>query len=60
MIPQLAIGIGFVAVTAKVIGDAATFGASYGMGRKYGRKICESMDLLESKVTEFVTNKLKS
>ncbi len=59
MIPQLALGIGALAITAKVVGDAATFGASYGLGRKYGRKVCESMDVLESKVTKFVRTKLK-
>tara|TARA_Y100001980_G_C14276548_1_gene112577 strand:+ start:273 stop:455 length:183 start_codon:yes stop_codon:yes gene_type:complete len=59
MIPQLALGIGALAVTARVVGDAATFGASYGIGRKYGRKICESMDIFESKVATFVRSKLK-
>jgi len=59
LIPQLAVGIGAIAVTARVIGNAATLGSGYGLGRKYGRKICESMDIFESKVTEFVKSKLK-
>tara|TARA_Y100000589_G_scaffold257083_1_gene246287 strand:- start:447 stop:629 length:183 start_codon:yes stop_codon:yes gene_type:complete len=59
MIPQLALGVGALAITARVVGDAATFGASYGIGRKYGRKICESMDVFESKVAEFVRARLK-
>lgn len=50
MIP-LAIGaIGIGLITAEVMTYAATAGAGHALGRKYGRKICQSLDKLETKV----------
>ena len=43
MIPQLLVGVGAVALTFEIVWPAAA-GAGYGLGRKYGRKLCEAMD----------------
>jgi hypothetical protein len=50
MIPQLIAGIGLVAITLELVSGAATAGAGYGLGRKYGRKLCTAMDQVESTV----------
>ena len=50
MIPQLLIGIGAVALTFEVVSGAAAAGSGYGLGRKYGRKLCEVLDKVESTV----------
>ena len=52
MIPLLfgtALTVGRLTVNAVAIGSVA--GATYGMGRKYGRIICEKLDLLEERAT---------
>ena len=56
MIPQLLLGIGAVAVTIELVGGAAAAGAGYGMGRKFGRKLCESLDHVESTMMNAVEN----
>ena len=48
MIPQLIAGIGLVTLTLEFVSGAAAAGTGYGLGRKYGRKICESLDKVES------------
>jgi hypothetical protein len=54
MIPQLLIGVGVAAITIEVISGAAAAGAGYGLGRKYGRKLCEAMDNFENAVSDTV------
>tara|TARA_B100000674_G_scaffold487647_2_gene498341 strand:+ start:208 stop:387 length:180 start_codon:yes stop_codon:yes gene_type:complete len=54
MIPQLLIGVGAVALTFEIVSGAAAAGAGYGIGRKYGRKLCEGMDRIESSMADTV------
>ena len=54
MIPQLLLGVGAVALTFEIVSGAAAAGAGYGIGRKYGRKLCEGMDRIESSMAETV------
>ncbi|MDC0527979.1 hypothetical protein OAO11_02650 [Candidatus Poseidoniaceae archaeon] len=52
MIPLLlgtALTVGRLTVNAVAVGSVA--GATYGMGRKYGRLICEKLDTLEERAT---------
>jgi len=44
MIPVIVGGLAVAAVTLEVMTGAAAAGAGYGIGRKYGRKICEALD----------------
>ena len=44
MIPQLIAGVGLATITFELISGAAAAGAGYGIGRKYGRKLCVAMD----------------
>ena len=56
MIPLLfgtAFTVGRLTITALSIGSVA--GASYGVGRKYGRIICEKLDTFEVKAKELFT-----
>jgi len=54
MIPQLLLGVGAVALTFEIVSGAAAAGAGYGIGRKYGRKLCEGMDKIESSMADTV------
>jgi len=56
MIPQLLLGVGAVALTLEIVSGAAAAGAGYGIGRKYGRKLCESLDQVESSMMNAVGN----
>ena len=56
MIPQLVLGVGAVVATINIVGGAASAGAGYGMGRKFGRKLCESLDHVESTMMNAVEN----
>ena len=56
MIPALVVGFGVAAFTIDLLSGAAAAGAGYGIGRKYGRKLCEAMDGVESKVTQAYQN----
>lgn len=56
MIPQLLLGVGAVALTFEIVSGAAAAGAGYGIGRKYGRKLCESLDQVESSMMNAVGN----
>ena len=52
MIPLLlgtALTVGRLTVNAVAVGSVA--GATYGMGRKYGRIICEKLDNFEERAT---------
>ena len=44
-----ALTVGRLTVNAVAVGSVA--GAKYGMGRKYGRLICEKLDTLEERAT---------
>ena len=50
MIPALVVGIGLVTITLEFVSGAAAAGAGYGLGRKYGRKLCTAIDQVESTV----------
>ena len=58
MIPLLlgtALTVGRLTVNAVAVGSVA--GATYGMGRKYGRIICEKLDTFEERaIAVFQTN----
>jgi hypothetical protein len=51
MIPQIIAGTFAVAFTLELVGSAAAAGAGYGLGRKYGRKLCNAIDHVESTIT---------
>ena len=48
MIPVLVGGLAVAALTLEVMAGAAAAGAGYGLGRKYGRKICEALDGIDT------------
>ncbi len=48
MIPVIVGGLAVAAVTFEVMAGAAAAGAGYGIGRKYGRKICETLDGIDT------------
>ena len=49
MIPLVGGAVGFVIDTMTIIGYAGVMGTGYAFGRKYGRKICEYADGIETK-----------
>ena len=59
MIPQFVLGVALVAGTLEVVSSAASAGTGYGLGRKYGRKLCNAMDQMESTIATSL-NKLKN
>ena len=50
MIPQIIAGTFAVALTLELVGGAAAAGAGYGLGRKYGRKLCNAIDQVKSTI----------
>ena len=54
MIPQVLIGVGAMALTFEIVSGAAAAGAGYGIGRKFGRKLCEGLDQVESSMMNTV------
>lgn len=56
MIPALMAGVGLFAVTFEIIGAAAVAGATYGYGRKMGRKMCQSFDRVEESIAAIRSN----
>ena len=44
-----ALTVGRITVNAVAVGSIA--GSAYGMGRKYGRVICEKLDEIEGRIT---------
>ncbi|MBT5594296.1 MAG: hypothetical protein HOJ60_02040 [Euryarchaeota archaeon] len=54
MIPVVIGVLGAGLYTMKVMSNAATAGTGYALGRKYGRKICEALDQVESTVTKSI------
>ncbi|MDA9714309.1 hypothetical protein N9U68_00255 [Euryarchaeota archaeon] len=51
MIPLIGGAIGLLAATVNAVGIGATAGMGYGIGRKYGRKMCEFADNIEGRLT---------
>ena len=47
MIPVLIGGLAIASLTFNVMSGSAA-GAGYGIGRKYGRKICEALDGIDT------------
>ena len=56
MIPAIMLGAGLFAVSFEVVGGAAVAGASYGYGRKMGRKICQAFDRVEENIVTIRKN----
>ena len=50
MIPVIVGGLAAAAVTLEVMTGAAAAGAGYGIGRKYGRKICQALDGFDARM----------
>ena len=50
MIPLIVGGFAIAAFTLEIMSGAAAAGTGYGMGRKYGRKICEAVDSVDINV----------
>ncbi len=48
MIPVLVGGLAVASATLNIMAGAAAAGAGYGLGRKYGRKICEALDGIDT------------
>jgi len=48
-----ALTVGRLTVNAVAVGSVA--GATYGMGRKYGRIICEKLDTFEDRLTTMLS-----
>ena len=55
MIPLIGGAIGLVAATVNAVGIGATAGMGYGLGRKYGRKMCEFAETMESRMVNLIT-----
>lgn len=55
MIPLIGATIGLLAATVNAVGIGATAGMSYGLGRKYGRKMCEFAETMESRMVNLIT-----
>ena len=56
MIPLIGGAVGFVIDTMTIIGYAGVMGTGYAFGRKYGRKICEYADNIETKIVDTVSH----
>ena len=57
MLPLIGGAVGFLVSTVNAVGMGATAGMSYGMGRKYGRKICEFADGMEGRLVNMMQNR---
>ena len=53
MIPLISGAFSLFSTTVNAVSIGATAGMTYGLGRKYGRKICELTDNLEGRVMNF-------
>ena len=56
MIPAIMAGVGLFAVSFEIVGAAAVAGATYGYGRKMGRKLCQTFDRVEENITIIRSN----
>lgn len=48
MIPVLIGGLAIASLTFNALAAGSAAGAGYGIGRKYGRKICEALDGIDT------------
>jgi len=48
MIPLIVGGLAIASATLNVMAGAAAMGSGYGIGRKYGRKISEALDGIDT------------
>ena len=55
MIPLIGASIGLIVTTVNAVGMGATAGMGYGLGRKYGRKMCEFAETMESRMVNLIT-----
>jgi hypothetical protein len=55
MIPLIGATIGLFAATVNAVGIGSTAGMGYGLGRKYGRKMCEFAETMESRMVNLIT-----
>ena len=55
MIPLIGAPIGIFAATVNAVGIGATAGMGYGLGRKYGRKMCEFAETMESRMVNLIS-----
>ncbi|MBA87642.1 MAG: hypothetical protein CMB16_00040 [Euryarchaeota archaeon] len=55
MIPMIIGAVGVVVTTINAVGIGATAGMGYGLGRKYGRKICELAENAEARLTGLIS-----
>tara|TARA_Y100001958_G_C21128845_1_gene470766 strand:- start:752 stop:931 length:180 start_codon:yes stop_codon:yes gene_type:complete len=55
MIPLIGATIGIFAATVNAVGIGATAGMGYGLGRKYGRKMCEFAETMESRMVNLIS-----
>ncbi len=55
MIPLIGATIGIFAATVNAVGIGATAGMGYGLGRKYGRKMCEFVETMESRMVNLIS-----
>jgi hypothetical protein len=53
MIQLITGAFGLLTTTINAVSLGATAGMTYGLGRKYGRKICEFSDNMEGRVMNF-------
>jgi len=54
MIPVIGSVISLFATTVNAVSIGATAGMGYGLGRKYGRKICEFADNMEGRMVNLI------
>lgn len=54
MMPLISSAVSLLSTTVNVVGIAGAAGMGYGLGRKYGRKICEFADGLEGRITNMM------
>ena len=59
MIPIISSAISMLATTVYVVGIAGAAGSGYGLGRKYGRKICEFADSFDDRITSIAERSSK-
>jgi|TARA_B110000495_G_C22887888_1_gene517814 hypothetical protein len=59
MLPLIGGAISLITTTVNAVGIGATAGMGYGLGRKYGRKICEFADNMEGKITNMMQHSVE-
>ena len=53
MIPAIVGGVFIVAIGFEYLALGAAAGTGYGLGRKYGRKVCETVDNIKIPIPQF-------